>query len=128
MSEKLIMIVDDDPGIVAFMTDFLTLYEYAVSTVRRSCQVIEQIHQQQPDLVVLDHRLDAPPNGWEIFLELRAEPTTAGLPVIFYSAEQMILQMHRDTVRSMGGDVLDKPFKMETLLAKIETLLNTAMH
>jgi DNA-binding response OmpR family regulator len=125
MSELNIMVVDDDADTLEFMAECLTAYGYQVMPWRTSSGAIEQIQQQQPDLVVLDHRLDLPPNGWEIFSALRAEPTTAHIPVILYSAEHMVLQSYCERVRSMGGDVLDKPFKMEALVAKIEALTNT---
>jgi DNA-binding response OmpR family regulator len=125
MSELSIVVVDDDADTLEFMTECLTSYGYQVIPWSSSSGAIEQIQQQHPDLVVLDHRLDRPPNGWEIFLALRAEPTTAHIPVILYSAEPMVLQSYRDRLRSMGGDVLDKPFKMEALVAKIEALTNT---
>ena len=125
MSELNIMVVDDDADTLEFMTECLTAYGYQVLPWRSSSGAIEQIQQRQPDLVVLDHRLDLPPNGWEIFTTLRALPTTAHCPVILYSAEPIVLQSFCDRIRSMGGDVLDKPFKMEALVAKIEALTNT---
>lgn len=125
MSELNIMVVDDDADTLEFMAECLTSYGYHVIPWPSSSEAIEQIQQHQPDLVVLDHRLDLPPNGWEIFLALRALPMTAHIPVILYSAEHMVLQSFCDRVRSMAGDVLDKPFKMEALVAKIEALTNT---
>ncbi len=122
MPDTHIMVIDDDPETLELLVNFLTQHGYKVSTWRTSFQALEQVQQHHPDVVVLHHQLPVRPNGWELFIVLRALPTTAHIPVILYSAEQMVLQSYGDRIRSMRGDVLEKPIEPEVLLAKIEAL------
>ena len=119
------MIIEDDAATLEYVYDLLTMHSYKVSRWMTSMHALEQVIQRQPDLVMLDHRLDRNSSGWLLLLRMRTLPETVHIPVILYSAEHDVLRVHRDEIRSMHGDVLEKPFIPEQVLAKIEALTNT---
>ncbi|CAA9288458.1 MAG: hypothetical protein AVDCRST_MAG93-3714 [uncultured Chloroflexia bacterium] len=123
MQNHHIMVIEDDAVTLEYMEEFLSLYGYQVTPWNTSAGAVDQITRSQPDLVVLDQRLDGATDGWEILQTLRSRPATAHIPVILYSAENAFLRSHRDQVLAMGGDVLNKPFLPDELLGKIRELI-----
>ena len=117
-----IMIIEDDAEIQEFLILLLSNNGYTTSSWSTSTQAVEQVVQHQPDLVVLDHRLGSPPDGWTIFNTLHGLLATAHIPVIICSAEPSLLRVHSDEIRAMHSDVLEKPFMPNQLLEKIEAL------
>jgi DNA-binding response OmpR family regulator len=116
------MIIEDD--IYAFeYTDLLLTNEgYHVSYWPTSTGAADEIAQHQPDLILLDQRLDRSPNGWEILQAIRTEPSTTHIPVILVSSDHDFLRSHKQDIQALGGDILEKPFPSEQLLEKVEAL------
>ena len=120
-----IMVIEDDAHTRQFMQKMLSVYGYQVTPWHTAAGAVEQIEHLLPDLVVLDHRLDLPPNGYELLQELHTRPKTAHIPVLLYSAESDVLRSCVNNVRTMGGDILAKPFMPDELLVKLEALMTT---
>jgi DNA-binding response OmpR family regulator len=117
-----IMVIEDDAATLEYVYDLLTMHSYNASRWISSSQALEQVTRRQPHLIVLDYRMGKHAVGWLIMLSLHALPETAHIPVILYSGQHIGLQTHRDEIWSMGGDILEKPFQVKELLAKIEAL------
>jgi chemosensory pili system protein ChpA (sensor histidine kinase/response regulator) len=124
MSDRRILVIEDDIYSFEYANLLLSMEGYYVSYWPTSTGATEQIAQHQPDLILLDQRLDRSPNGWDILQALRDMATTAHIPVILYSADHAFLRSHELEIHGMGGDVLDKPFHPGELLGKVETLIN----
>jgi DNA-binding response OmpR family regulator len=123
MQNHHILVIEDDAVTLEYMEEFLSLYGYQVTPWNTSARAVEQVARCQPDLVILDQRLDRAIGGWEILQALHSQPATADIPVILYSAENAFLHTHRDRVLAMGGDVVNKPFLPDELLEKIRELI-----
>jgi CheY-like chemotaxis protein len=70
------------------------------------------ILQEQPAVVILDLQMRQRDAGWEISEQLRADPRTAQIPVIVFSANHKLLQERRD----LHADRLRKPFAPQDLM------------
>jgi CheY-like chemotaxis protein len=76
---------------------------------------------EQPDFILLDLMMPDI-DGVETLTRLRAEPSTARIPVIFLTAKAMPTEIER--LRSLGAlDVVVKPFNPMTLAAEARTIL-----
>jgi CheY-like chemotaxis protein len=74
-----------------------------------------------PDLILMDMSLPVI-DGWEATKQLKADPATAGIPVIALTAHAM--DSDRQKAIAAGCDVFDtKPVELARLLGKIEELL-----
>src|SRR5687767_9209646 len=86
-----VVVIDDDRPIAEVVCEVLD--EDGIPT--SSCPYGEQaqacIRRKQPDLVILDIQMPGV-DGIELFLRLRADPATAALPVIFFTANAHILR------------------------------------
>jgi PAS domain S-box-containing protein len=81
---------------------------------------LELARQHQPDFVLLDlHLPDI--QGDEILLQLRADPTTAQLPIVMISADATSAQIER--LRAAGAnDYLTKPIDVRKFLALVDAI------
>ena len=81
---------------------------------------------EAPDLILLDlHLPDL--NGEEVVRRLHHEPRTRNIPIIMLSADVMPGQLAR--LRQFGvRESIVKPFKIQTLLQAVDTLLSPPPH
>ena len=123
MPGRRIMVVDDDADTLKCMTTLLELYVYQVLAHSSPSDTVAQVLHYQPHLVILDLNIHVPDTGWYVFQALRASPTTARVPVLLYSSKHSFHCSHRDEVRAMDGDVLEKPFKPAALLRAVKAIV-----
>ncbi len=76
---------------------------------------------ERPDLVLMDMSLPIV-DGWEATRQIKADPSTASIPIIALTAHAMAED--RQQALDAGCDDYDsKPVDLSRLLSKIETLL-----
>ena len=76
---------------------------------------------EKPDLILMDMSLPVI-DGWEATKQIKADPGTAGIPVIALTAHAM----ESDRLKAIGAgcdDFATKPVELARLLGKIEELL-----
>ncbi len=113
----LILIVDDDDTACTLYSFHLSGAGYRVVSATTADEGLASIAAQHPDLIVLDVLLPTR-SGWEILRALKADPETAGIPVVLVSVIGDECQ-HKGF--AMGAaDVLTKPVSRELLLAAVE--------
>jgi CheY-like chemotaxis protein len=84
-------------------------------------QGIDMAVSEKPDLILLDMSLPVV-DGWEAAKQIKANPLSAGAPLIALTAHAMAAD--RERAISAGCDDFDtKPVELPRLLAKMETLL-----
>ena len=77
---------------------------------------------EHPDLILMDMSLPVI-DGWEASRQLKADPATAGIPIIALTAHAMMSD--RDKALQAGCNDYDtKPVDLPRLLGKIDALLN----
>lgn len=113
-----LLLIEDDPDIVQFLTADLQDAGYRVSSASSVMQGLTCARELTPDLVITDLGLPDG-DGSDVVRRLR---TTSRVPIIVLSA--------RDAVRSKVGlleagadDYLVKPFEIQELLARIDAQL-----
>jgi DNA-binding response OmpR family regulator len=95
--------------------------QYKIRLAPNGERALATIHKEAPDLILLDVMMPVM-DGFEVCRLLKADKKTNGIPVIFISALDEII----DKVKafSMGGvDYITKPFKSEEVLARVRTHL-----
>ena len=94
---------------------------YTVAMAIDGQQGIDMALSEKPDLILLDMSLPVV-DGWEAARQIKANPLSAGLPLIALTAHAMAAD--RERAMSAGCDDFDtKPVELPRLLAKMETLL-----
>jgi diguanylate cyclase (GGDEF)-like protein len=122
-SEGEILIVDDTPANLDLLSNMLK-DRFRVRAATSGRRAIATARTYAIDLVLLD--VDMPEmNGFEVCRELKGDPATAEVPVIFVSA----LDAAIDKVAAFevgGADYVTKPFQVAEVMARIEYQLRLA--
>jgi PAS domain S-box-containing protein len=113
-----ILIVDDNVNNLNLLANILSPKKYIVRRAINGALALRSIQSSPPHLILLDINLPDI-SGHEICSQLKNDPKTCDIPIIFVSASNEIL----DKVRafSVGGvDYISKPFDVAEVLARVE--------
>ncbi|NES96841.1 MAG: EAL domain-containing protein [Desertifilum sp. SIO1I2] len=116
-----ILIVDDTPENLRLLSTMLTKQGYHVRKALSGPMALTAVQAAQPRLILLDIMMPHV-NGYEVCQQLKADPKTAEIPVIFLSA----LNETFDKVKAFevgGADYITKPFQFEEVLARVRNQL-----
>jgi two-component system KDP operon response regulator KdpE len=113
-----ILVVDDDPGIVAAITPALQAQGYDVAVVYDGQTALKMFEQVAPHLVVLDLVMPAL-NGIAVCHQIRSHSATPIIVVSVKGAEADIVT----ALDNGADDYLVKPFRLSELLARIRAVL-----
>ena len=120
-----IVVINDDTDFLTLMSELLTdVGEYDVEVCREGDHAYQFVKEQQPDLVILDIRIEGQERGWAILECLTLDPATNPIPLVVCSAAIRELQAHQEMLDRYGIDVLTKPFDLDLLLGKVATALD----
>lgn len=118
MAKEKILIVEDDPTIVAVVKQQLAQWGYQGTSPTNFQEVLAEFQSLQPDLVLMDIALPYY-NGFYWTQEIRKH---SQVPIIFLSSGDD--EMNQVMAMNMGADdFIPKPFVLPILLAKIQALL-----
>lgn len=114
--EKCILIFDDDPEILLVCKLILEQQNYRVETRTRCENIIDDIIEAKPDIILMD--LWIPEIGGESAVNLmKNDKATRHIPVILFSANAEIEDIYN---RSEANGFLSKPFDVLALKKIIE--------
>lgn len=116
-----ILIVDDTPANLAFLSDALDEVGYKVLVAIDGNSAINQLQHITPDLILLDVLMPGI-DGFETCRQLKSNGVTRDIPIVFMTA----LDGADDIVRGFGVGAVDyvtKPIRHEEVLARIATRL-----
>lgn len=116
-----ILVVDDEPDIVALVAYHLARAGYRVSTASSGDDAITAVGRERPALVVLDLMLPGM-SGYEVLERLRAGEETRTLAVLMLTARRE----EADRIRGLtlgADDYLTKPFSPQELVLRVAAIL-----
>jgi CheY-like chemotaxis protein len=106
MNRRLIAVINDDKPYIDMMAEILSDEGYEAVSCLAESEAFEFIQQKQPDLVLLDLKLEQPDSGLNILQMLRLNRPTRGLPVILCSADRQFLTLKEAELRAHNCDIL----------------------
>ena len=116
-----LLVVDDTPDNLRLLSTMLSDKGYKVRGVINGEMALKAARSTPPDLILLDITMPQM-NGYEVCQHLKADCRTSGIPVIFLSALDQVLD--KVTAFAVGGvDYITKPFHLEEVLARVENQL-----
>jgi two-component system, OmpR family, phosphate regulon response regulator PhoB len=116
-----VLVVDDEPDIVALVAYHLVKAGYRVTTASSGPDAVAQARQERPSLVVLDLMLPGM-SGFEVLEQLRAEEGTRDVAVLMLTARKD--EPDRIKGLSLGADdYLTKPFSPQELILRVGAIL-----
>ena len=116
-----VLVVEDDRDIAALIVRYLTKAGFAAETLDTGTTVLPAVRQHPPELLILDLMLPGV-SGLQICRALRAEPSTAAIPIIMLTARGD--EADRILGLELGADdYVTKPFSPNELVARVRALL-----
>ena len=116
-----ILLVEDNEMNRDMLSRRLARHGFTVTAAEDGPSGVARAASERPDLVLMDIGLPGF-DGWEATRRLKAEPATAGIPVIALTAHAMISDRDR-SLETGCADFDTKPVDLPRLLAKIERAL-----
>ena len=113
-----ILIVEDDRSQALFAEGILRNAGMETMVVLEPLDVLESLHQFQPDLILMDlHMPNA--NGIELTVLIRDQDPFLHTPIVFLSGESDE-DRHFDALEAGGDDFLSKPVRPKYLIASVK--------
>jgi len=113
-----ILVVDDNADMRAYLTRLLNPH-FNVKTARNGAEAIEQLADNVPELILSDIMMPVM-DGKELLRQVKQNPATAHIPLIFLSARAG-QEARIDGLEAGADDYLVKPFSGPELLSKVRT-------
>lgn len=128
MELKSILIVDDEPDILAVLQFRVEQEGFEVRVARDGVAALAQVRESPPDLILLDVMLPGE-NGYRISKQIREDEEKGELPhipIILLTARDLSSDPEREKMFlefSAADLMLYKPFDMPELLGHVNRLL-----
>ena len=121
MTERKVLVVDDEENITQILEFSITAEGYEVITASNGEEAIEKARKEQPNLIILDIMIPKV-DGYEACRVLKSNPLTKKIPVILLTAKG------REIDKRLGFEVgatdyIVKPFSPSKLIDKINEYL-----
>ena len=117
-----VLVVDDDPEIVTFLSTLLELEGIESSVATSAAAALEQLQQGRPDLVLLDIAMPDR-DGIDLCKELKSDPRLAEVPVFVVSARPGKDVVDR-ALAAGAEEFIRKPFENAELISRIRVRLS----
>jgi diguanylate cyclase (GGDEF)-like protein len=117
----MILVVDDLPDNLRVLSAALNARGHQVRCAKNGAMALRAAGNAPPDLILLDIKMPDM-DGYQVCTQLKANPQTCDIPVIFVSAQDDVL----DKVKAFavgGVDYITKPFQIEEVLARVQNQL-----
>ncbi len=118
-----LVVVEDDTDILEMLTLAFTDAGHTVLPWMQGADAHPFIRTAQPDVVILDLWLEHPQAGSMVLGLLLIDPATQHIPVIISSAYRHLLDAEEAHLRAQGYVLVDKPYRVEDILAAVHMLL-----
>ena len=126
MTDKYILVVDDDPDLVETIALMLESKGCEVGKAYDGIEGEESIKERRPDLVILDIMMPRK-DGYVLCAELKANDETSDIPVILLTAVGEAVPStrysHADGMSTEADEYIPKPIDTEGLWSAVTTFI-----
>ena len=119
VTNKKILLVEDDPNFGSILKDYLIMNDFEVTLAKNGMEGFEKFKKESYDLCILDVMMPYK-DGFTLAREIRDK--NKEIPIIFLTAKTM----KEDVLKGYkvgADDYLNKPFDSEVLLMKIKAIM-----
>jgi len=128
MRQKKVLIVDDEPDTIAFVTSVIEdIGDYSVLSASNGEEALQKSHAELPDLIILDAIMPIM-DGYTAFCELKKDDKTADIPIIMLSGLHELGDMvraHALPIDAQPELFIDKPIEPDKLKILIDRVLKS---
>ena len=122
MSRNQVLVIDDDDDMRGILTELLASAGYEVTAAESALGTVALVQRLRPRVILLDLGLPYR-SGASLLADLKAEATTAQIPIIIVSALPEALSPER---RALAWSIIKKPFDLGTVLNAVRAACASA--
>lgn len=127
MSQKRILIIDDDPDIVFAMKVILEDRSYTVLSAPDGEEGMKLVKEESPDLIILDVMMTTKDEGFQIAYKLKNEHKYSKIPILMSTSVNketgFKFSTETDDAWLPVDEFAEKPIHPDDLLQRVERLL-----
>ena len=116
-----VLVVDDEEDVLRFINDALKLEGIEVVTAFDGLSALDMAGSEKPDVIILDIMMPLM-NGYEVCQQLRSNPATADIPVMFLSSAYTTDAVRIGRELGAVGYIV-KPFAPSELVRSVKDIL-----
>ena len=122
--KKKILVVDDEPDMVAWLTTFLEDNGYSTVSAEDGIEAFEKAKSESPDLITLDVAMDRQ-SGTKTLRVLQEAPETSDTPIIMITGVSIEIKrfIEHNKHLQMPQEFMEKPIDRDELLVTIRKLI-----
>jgi len=117
-----ILVVEDNPNVLELLDVTLRFKGYPVVTARNGQDALESIARERPAIVITDILMPKM-DGYSLAHNLRKNPLTAQIPIIFISATYITAEDKKFALSLGAVRFIEKPIDTEDFLLSIAEIL-----
>jgi CheY-like chemotaxis protein len=121
-----ILLVEDIPNVDELLEVTLRFKGYPVVTARNGEEALEKVAIEKPALVITDILMPKM-DGYALVHQLRNNPQTSDIPVIFVSATYITPEDRNFALSLGGGCFIEKPIDAEDFLLTVGEILTMGL-
>jgi CheY-like chemotaxis protein len=121
---KKILVVDDEPDILKYLTTLFRDNGYEVIEAVNGKECMDKVKSEKPDLVTLDITMPEE-SGVRAFRDIQDDPATTNIPVVIITGVATQFKQFISTRKQVKPPIayFEKPIDRELLLAKVKELI-----
>ena len=127
---RTVLIIDDDPDIVAAEKLILESRGFNVLTASNGKEGLNALKNHEVDIILLDVMMDTDDEGFQLSYQLKSDPKTAKIPILIVTSVSKVTGIpyspKTDDYYLPVEDYIEKPVQPKELLRRIEALLEKA--
>ncbi|AOY59800.1 MULTISPECIES: response regulator transcription factor [Desulfococcus] len=127
MSQKVVLVVDDEPDVISIVGGRLKKAGFAVEAAYNGNEALEKVRAKRPDCIVLDVMMPEK-DGYEVCAELKKDPNLSDIPIVMLTAVAdhvtSTRYSHFDGISMEADDYIPKgPDSTEQIVQSVKDLL-----
>lgn len=130
-SKKLILVVDDEPDVVTYLTTLLEDNGYATTSARDGNEAMSKAKADRPSLITLDMSMPEK-SGVKFYREMKADPELESIPVLVVTGVTGFGGKAGDFEKFLGtrkqvpppDGFVAKPFEEAKILEEVKKLVS----
>jgi signal transduction histidine kinase/CheY-like chemotaxis protein len=121
LEQPVVLIIDDDDFNIYLVAHYLRDFRFEILSANNGLDGLQLAVRTQPQIILLDIYMPGL-NGFETCQQLKADPSTQAIPVIFFSASSRSEDLTA-AFTQQGQDYLLKPLREEEVIARTTSCL-----
>ena len=118
-----ILVVEDNSDLLILFKLVLELAGYKVATVDNGYDALKYVEENQPPLVLMDIMMPEI-SGLQVAKNIKQQQNYESLPILLVSAIDRL--QDKELHDSKANDIIYKPFDLDDLIYKVDSLLETS--